>query len=588
MDDDALDALLGPIVKHESKLDKLIVTIGAANPTTIVKTTLPIAKAKKNKDDDDDMDNDVRFTQQRRLTHAGVTVTRETEEEKQARLERKRLAVEERARNQATQKDAREEEEERALLEATEFLERVHQQEEAVKRQRQEEFERDYLLQRDGSEKPPTFQVPTLAARGSDEDLLYEGCGADEAAAMRADANLHVSEYYKQGLFPADTLVAFVTRNGRIALNVCELAFVINGCWWRKCRFQNGDELRSFIEKYTPERIEVGPIHPMPGTLGIPHADMSLERTLVFDVDMTPDDAPDAYIRTCPCRGTKNVCSSGCWFYMRVAAQCLTYLMRRCLGCQHIVIMYSGRRGIHAYALDEKFLAFTKKDRAGILARMMLYKEPLRFFHPEHSVYLYEYILKPVFYDNFMDGHRLITTDKAMVTMIQVTGRPARTLPQQAGELMAAIGQAETRRQRMDAWLALCAIMPLSPPQQQQVDNQVTYEMCYIFTVMFPRIDERVTTDMSHCVKAPFVLHPSTKRCSVPIPDIDTWRPYMAPRISEIVPPPKPPEGSPDMWRWKEDERRRHEQGDALTPYVMHFRRMLLEAYPLQPMYSRP
>jgi hypothetical protein len=101
--------------------------------------------------------------------------------------------------------------------------------------------------------------------------------------------------------------------------------------------------------------------------------------------------------------------------------------------------------------------------------------------------------------------------------------------------------------------------------------------MRFIFRAMFPRLDARVTTGMDHCVKAPFVIHPSTKRCSVPIPNIDTWLPHMAPRLSELVPPP-PDDRIPDWVQEREAEQR----GVALAPYVHHLQQVMNRAYPLQ------
>ena len=110
-----------------------------------------------------------------------------------------------------------------------------------------------------------------------------------------------------------------------------------------------------------------------------------------------------------------------------------------------------------------------------------------------------------------------------------------------------------------------------------------------MFAMMFPRLDRDVTTRMDHCIKAPFVVHPATKRCCIPIPDIDTWKPNMAPRISELVrQPPNPKDksssgrfggGGDDDWL----ERREAEKRTAvLTPYVNHVNAMLHTAYPLK------
>lgn len=102
------------------------------------------------------------------------------------------------------------------------------------------------------------------------------------------------------------------------------------------------------------------------------------------------------------------------------------------------------------------------------------------------------------------------------------------------------------------------------------------FERVFIFKAMFPRLDEDVTTNMSHCLKAPFVIHPLTRRCSVPIPDIDKWLPHMAPRASELIP--LPPDDKVPAWVQEREARR---CALALSEYVQHLALVMHRAYPL-------
>jgi hypothetical protein len=98
---------------------------------------------------------------------------------------------------------------------------------------------------------------------------------------------------------------------------------------------------------------------------------------------------------------------------------------------------------------------------------------------------------------------------------------------------------------------------------------------------MFPRLDERVTTGMDHLLKSVFAVHPSTKRVSVPIPDIDTWQPHMAPRISEVVPPLDA--AAPDSSNFWILEKVARERAMVLTPYIHHLQEVVQRAYPYKP-----
>ena len=115
------------------------------------------------------------------------------------------------------------------------------------------------------------------------------------------------------------------------------------------------------------------------------------------------------------------------------------------------------------------------------------------------------------------------------------------------------------------SWDSLCGVMPGEHFQRN-----------FVFKVMYPRLDERVTTEMNHCAKAPFVVHPATKRASVPIPDIDTWKPEMAPRLSQLVELDDKTAGVYG-WQWK---KQRDTEGAVMGNYVRHTLSMLREAYP--------
>lgn len=100
-----------------------------------------------------------------------------------------------------------------------------------------------------------------------------------------------------------------------------------------------------------------------------------------------------------------------------------------------------------------------------------------------------------------------------------------------------------------------------------------------IFAMLFPRLDANVTTQMNHCVKAPFVIHPDTKRCSIPIPNVDTWTPDLAPRLSHFVVPPS--RRTNKYGNWGQDDDDDSMIGKAnISVYVTHMSKMIEAAYP--------
>ena len=133
--------------------------------------------------------------------------------------------------------------------------------------------------------------------------------------------------------------------------------------------------------------------------------------------------------------------------------------------------------------------------------------------------------------------------------------------------MMAYVYQAQDQKERVAAWRDMCDQLPWPD-----------FERRFIFSVMYPQIDERVTTEMHHCLKAPFCVHPGTKRFSVPIPDIDAWGPHDAPRISDVVPLETDTAGANPYQRARPDTA-------ILSPYVTHMMAVINRAYPLRAVY---
>lgn len=100
-----------------------------------------------------------------------------------------------------------------------------------------------------------------------------------------------------------------------------------------------------------PTRIEIGPVYTADprdrkvfrnSTAFRPFA-----KELCFDIDLTDYDD----IRTC-CNKA-NICRK-CWKFMTMAIRVLDLALREDFGFQHILWVFSGRRGVHAWVCDKK------------------------------------------------------------------------------------------------------------------------------------------------------------------------------------------------------------------------------------------
>lgn len=575
---DDLDDILGPVA------------VAAPSPTTVLRRPTPrepvvqtpvFAKTDAN---GAAVVTDTRPVQAKLTFMSGVT--RETEEEKKKRVEAKKRRKEEEqeARNKLVVQRAGEAEAV-AFLQEIAKVEAVAEMDSAAKRAREEEWERRRVIARDGSEKPQGFEWKPQGVEGDDNEQQQ----MQMQTANRMDKLIPVGDYYAQHIFPSDALTTFATFNGRVPFVQCEIGFVIRGAWWRNKRFTDAEELRRFLSSPTVsiERIDLGPVHP-PNEAKVKesHSRLALRRYLVFDVDLEDrsPETPRGYARGCKCKGTKSICTHGCWFFMRVAIKVLTYLLRQMLGAKHILPVYSGRRGVHVWTLDETFLDLTQLDREGIVKRITQYGNPDKYEHNEHTPYILEFILKPVFIERFIDGPALIR-DQGTIIYLMETAREYID-ERQCQQLVPYFGRLTQERtlpiERSDAWELLCMAV-----DEMAMRDAGTFERRAIFTLLFPRLDEDVTSRMGHCIKAPFVIHPVTKRCSVPIPDVDTWTPDMAPRISDLVPVPVNDKNKSRFQNGDGDDREdwlakkeAAKRAMILDPFVRHVETMVRRAFP--------
>lgn len=465
------------------------------------------------------------------------------------------------------------------------------------------------------SEVPATFSLQQIQDDLNRQEAERMGRYSREAEDDVRDQEVRVESYYAEDCFPVRSVMGFVTRNWRVPLKECELAFVVNGHWWRNTRFDTIDKLETFIRKQRPSRIEIG---------GIKH---NTERFLVFDTDL--EDAPashafiasasastlqapgssaattttttapvfssgsgaqlQGYIRNCACKGTRNMCSTGCWFYMVAAVKCLTYIAKNVFGAKYVLPVYSGRRGVHTWILDEKFVTKTSGEREAIVARIHALSKPHEYEHPEYTRYILEYILAPMF-----DTH-ILKVGSASASGGGGDGKTNLLACHETIELISRI-VAEMRKMttgfhnsREQGVIQAAACLAASDPGRAWSDlvNEFgpVFRARVIFALLFPRIDANVTTQMNHCIKAPFVIHPDTKRCSVPIPDIETWTPLRAPRLCHFVLPPADPKNKyghgRGSYRNDDDDDGESRQSRArLEVYIAHMSRMIETAYP--------
>lgn len=116
-------------------------------------------------------------------------------------------------------------------------------------------------------------------------------------------------------------------------------------------RINIGNSLRKDVLRVNPSRFEIGPVYTAPPrdrkTLRKSTAFRPMAKELVFDIDLTDYDE----IRTCCSKA--NICHK-CWSFVTMAIKVVDTALREDFGFQHIMWVYSGRRGAHAWISDKR------------------------------------------------------------------------------------------------------------------------------------------------------------------------------------------------------------------------------------------
>lgn len=151
-----------------------------------------------------------------------------------------------------------------------------------------------------------------------------------------------------------------------------EFAFTLsNDAYLRYQSFPTSDLLRKDVLRLMPSRFEIGPVYSTNPrdrkTLRKSSAFKPLAKELCFDIDLTDYDD----IRTCCDKA--NICNR-CWQFITMAIKVVDVALREDFGFRHIMWVYSGRRGAHAWVCDKKARTMDDSRRRAIAGYLEVIK----------------------------------------------------------------------------------------------------------------------------------------------------------------------------------------------------------------------
>ena len=327
------------------------------------------------------------------------------------------------------------------------------------------------------------------------------------------------AEYYAQH-YPYEQLVTLLTRNGDAITN-CE--FAIEGktdagdkLYKRYVSVRDASELRAAVSRFTgvtafhfgafydngvnKQRIQA-------------RESVATRRVLSFDVDLTDMEFLD--LTDADGRVSAEKCDKA-YPVSAEAAYILRIVLHRAFGFTELLIVYSGRRGIHVHVFDEKAMALNDEARGAVLDFVNCGMEKADAHAPTGVRLIMElYGLRKevyrVFRDYVVGKLGLLENGAGRVAFVNRLGlaayegyeKYAPTLAPLATDVLALATGA-------DVWKHVEARIHSTnvPWMRERLD-------CVVLAYVWPRLDAAVTRDLKHLTKVPFSCHAATGRVAV-------------------------------------------------------------------------
>jgi len=285
-----------------------------------------------------------------------------------------------------------------------------------------------------------------------------------------------------------------------------------------------------------PSRFEIGPVYSTNPrdrkTLRKASMFRPISKELVFDVDLTDYDS----IRTC-CTGAK-ICNR-CWQFITMAIKVVDIALRDDFGFKHIMWVYSGRRGAHAWVCDKRAREMDDSKRKAVAGYLELLKggdkggkkvNVKRPLHPHLERSLR--VLRDHFQTDILVEQDPWAADERFNTLLDL-------LPDK--DLNAALRkkwESAPERPSTNKWADIDTLAK-EGAGSSTLDGKTLKEakQDIILEYTYPRLDAEVSKKLNHLLKSPFCVHPGTGRVCVPI-DIrkfEEFDPLAVPTVTDLL-----------------------------------------------------
>jgi DNA primase small subunit len=324
-------------------------------------------------------------------------------------------------------------------------------------------------------------------------------------------------EYYRS-YYPYESLVAFLTCNGVYSLADCEFALEGKSAsggkiYKRYVSVRTAAELRERVSTFTGiSAFHFGAIY-SDGPTNRATGSVPMCRVLSFDIDLTDKEFLSL---SCPNGDVSPELCDAAYFVSAMSAYILRLVLQEAFGYSKILIVYSGRRGVHVHVCDEGAMRLDNEARSAIVSyingsmddnglhatstvRLVMEMHNLR-----REVYrsFEKYLVKRMgILDNY--SARVDFVNRLNLSKHEAHGVIAPVLATLAEDVM----DEETGA---GAWAHI-------ERKVRCIDIEwVSARLdCVVLAYVWPRLDENVTRAMGHLIKVPFSCHAASGRVAV-------------------------------------------------------------------------
>lgn len=404
----------------------------------------------------------------------------------------------------------------------------------------------DNLFDADSSDEDALNSSAALASSSSphSSSLSQQPPAAPSGPAISNYTDPQIMTQFYSRLFPFRPLFHWLNGSLKPCPNFTnrEFAFTLsNDAYLRYQSYASADLLRKDILRLVPSRFEIGPVYTANPrdrkTLRKSSAFRPLAKEVVFDIDLTDYDD----VRTCCDKA--NICGK-CWRFVTMAIKCIDVALRDDFGFEHILWVYSGRRGAHAWISDKVAREMDDDKRKALAGYLEVVKGGAgggkrvnirRPLHP-HLVRSLE-VLKPYFQTSILEDQNPFESEKGAERLLSL-------LPDAA--LVAALRKkwdAAPSRPSVRKWADIDALAATGVSESLDTKKLQEAKQDILLEYTYPRLDVEVSKKRIHLLKSPFVVHPGTGRVCVPITgnaalnprEVEKFDPLSVPTVTELL-----------------------------------------------------